>query len=247
VLQLLQYLFRSRLIQPVLKPLTRLFLGLIAVPIFRFLMRKVVRMQDISDELEKDLELWFRGSLLLLIATANMEESLFGWIPYLVGAVRHEAAVDVGMPWYVEAGRILLAIGVIEGMPDQSLFALIHPGPSKPVIEKGHVVRSLIRYMPQLVRGLICQHLNRSSPVLAILSVLHAGRLGWVCYGIAITQYLIIGLVASKDKAFDVLSQIDAAMLRQRNEFEAELELKVAARKAAEKHLKSMDPHLESL
>lgn len=226
MLQLLQFLLPSRFIQPVLKPVTRLFLGFIAVPIFRFMMRKVVRVQEISDELEKDLELWFRGSLLLLIATANMEDTLFGWIPLFIEA-RQGAEANQGMPWYVEAGRILLAIGVIEGMPDQSLFALIHPGPSKPEIEKGHLVRSLIRYIPKLLRGLVCQHLNRSSPVLAILSVLHTGRLGWVCYWMAIAQYLIIGLVTSKDKAFDVLSQIDAAIDRQRSEIAAELRVPV--------------------
>ena len=32
---------------------------------------------------------------------------------------------------------------------------------------------------------------------------------GWVCYGLAITQFLIIGLVSSRDKALDVLSEFD--------------------------------------
>lgn len=205
-------LITSRLIQSISKPLTRIFLGLIAIPIFRLLMRKIVRVQDLNEELEKDLEQWFRGSLLLLIATDNMEESLFWWLP---GATRGT--------WYFQAGRILLAIGVIEGMPDQSLFALIHPGPQKPKIEKGHFFRSIIQYLPHFFKGLICQHLNRSSPVLAILSVLHSGQIGWICYGLAIAQYLVIGLVASKDKALDVLSQFDEAMARQRNEIELEL------------------------
>ena len=245
---LLQFLIPSRLIQPVLKPLTRLFLGFIAVPIFRLLMRKVIRVQEINEELEKDLEQWFRGSLLLLVATANMEDSLFSWVPYLFGSTVESHVNNGGMPWYIQAGRLLLAIGVIEGMPDQSLFALIHPGPKKPEIEKGHVMRSLVRYLPQLLKGVACQHVNRSSPVFAILSVLHTGQVGWICYGVAIAQYLLIGLVASKDKAFDVLSQIDAAIDRQRNEIESELHLQITARTAAaEKQLKIMDPNLDSL
>lgn len=210
--QLLQFLIPSRILQPVLKPITRFFLGFIAVPIFRFAMRKVVRVQEVNEELEKDLELWFRGSLLLLVATDNMEGSLFGWVP--------EATRGT---WYFQAGRILLAIGVIEGMPDQSLFALIHPGPQKPKLEQGRLLRSFINYIPQLLKGLICQHLNRSSPVLAILSVLHSGQIGWICYGMAIAQYLLIGLVTSKDKALDVLSQFDEAVAQQRNEIESEL------------------------
>ena len=194
-------------------------------------MRKVVRNKEIDEELEKDLEQWFRGSLLLLAATRNMEE-------YLFPGVNESARLSL----YFMAGRLLLAIGVIEGMPDQSLFALIHPD-----IEKGHLFRSLIQYFPKLIKGLICQHLNRSSPVLAILSVLLSGTEGWVCYGIAIAQYLFIGLVTSKDKALDVLSQFDAAVARQRQEIETELHLRDAARTAAEAHLETMDPNVESL
>lgn len=200
-------------LRPVLKPITRLFVGLIAIPIFRLVMRKVVRVQDANEELERDLELWFRGALLLLAATENMEETLFKNL--------FSEATRSGT--FFLAGRLLLAIGVIEGMPDQSLFALIHPGPQKPEIEKGHVIRSLIRYFPKLIKGLVCQHLNRSSPVLAIISVLEGGQVGWICYGLAITQYLIIGLVASKDKALDVLSQFDEAIARQRQDIQQEL------------------------
>lgn len=219
-----------------LKPITRFFLGFIAIPIFRLLMRKVVRVQEINEELEKDLELWFRGSLLLLVATDNMEGALFGWVS--------EAARN--SPYFM-AGRLLLAIGVIEGMPDQSLFALIHPGPQPPVIQKGHVLRSLIQYIPKLIRGLICQHLNRSSPVLAILSVLQSGTIGWVCYGMAIAQYLLIGLVTSKDRALDVLAQFDAAVALQRHEIESVVEQRKASRNTAASHLENMDPNIESL
>lgn len=212
MLQLLQFLLPGRLLQPIIRPLTRFFLGFVAIPIFRLLMRKVVRVQEINAELEKDLEQWFRGSLLLLVATANMESSLFGWV-----------SNEVRMSPYFLAGRLLLAIGVIEGMPDQSLFALIHPGPPKPTLVRGKFFRSLIDYLPRFLKGLWCQHLNRSSPVLAILSVLEDGSIGWLCYGVAIVQYLIIGLVASKDKAIDVLMQFDSVMARQRHDIETEL------------------------
>ncbi len=221
--QLLQLLLPTRLLQPLFKPIVRLFLGLVAIPIFRLFVRRIVKVQDLDEELEKDLEQWFRGALLLLAATQNMEATLFSW-------------VDPGTrdSVFFMAGRLLLAISVIEGMPDQSLFALIYPGPQPPKIEKGHLLISIIRYIPSLLKGLICQHLNRSSPVLAILAVIWPDpTVGWVCYGMAVGQYLIIGLVASKDKALGVLQKFDEAVARQRQEIEQEIELMTAARQKA--------------
>jgi hypothetical protein len=237
LLQFLQFLLPSRLLQPILKPIARLLLGVIAIPLFRVLMRKVVRVQEVDEELEKDLEQWFRGSLLLLVATKNMEKYLFPW------ATNEEPLNS----YLFMAGRLLLAIGVIEGMPDQALFALIHPGPQKPDIEKGKVFRSLLRYIPQLMRGLLCQHLNRASPVFAIMSVFQAGTVGWVCYGLAIAQYLLIGLVTSKDKALDVLSKFDEAVNRQRLEIESQLELHAASRISAAERMKSTNQNIDSL
>lgn len=218
---LLQFLLPSRVLHPLLKPLVRLFLGLIAIPIFRLFVRRVVRVQDLDEELEKDLEQWFRAALLLLIATQNMESTIFFWI-------RPETRESV----FFMGGRLLLAIGVIEGMPDQSLFAIIHPGPQPPKIEKGQVLWSLVCYIPSLLKGLVCQHLNRSSPVLAILAVIWPDvTIGWICYGMAIGQYLLIGLVASKDKALDVLQKFDAAVARQRVELVQEIDLIAEARR----------------
>lgn len=220
--QLLQLLLPTRLLQPLLKPIVRLFLGLIAIPIFRLFVRRVVRVQDLDEELEKDLEQWFRGALLLLVATQNMESTIFGW-------VRPETRDSV----FFMAGRLLLAIGVIEGMPDQSLFALIYPGPQPPKIDKRRPLWSLVRYIPSLVKGMVCQHLNRSSPVLAILAVIWPDvTVGWICYGMAIGQYLLIGLVASKDKALGVLQKFDEAVARQRQEIEQELLMLSTARQA---------------
>ena len=111
------------LFKSVLRPITRLIVGLIAIPIFRFIMRRVFRLQDLDEELEKDLEQWFRGALLLLAATANMEHLLFGWTDKFDWMDR--------MDWLTMGLRLMLAIGVIEAMPDQELFAVIHPGPPK--------------------------------------------------------------------------------------------------------------------
>jgi hypothetical protein len=227
----MQLLLPTQLLQPFLKPIVRLFLGLIAIPIFRLFVRRVVKVQDLDEELERDLEQWFRGALLLLIATQNMESTIFGW-------VRPETRDSV----FFMAGRLLLAIGVIEGMPDQALFALIYPGPKPPKIDKGRVIWSLIRYIPSLLKGLLCQHLNRSSPVLAILAVIWPDvTIGWVCYGLAISQYLIIGLVASKDKALGVLQKFDEAVARQRDEIVAEVQEIAEAREQEAAHSAAHD------
>ena len=224
MLELMNFLMPTRLLQPLLKPIVRLFLGFVAIPIFRLFVRRVVKVQELDEELEKDLEQWFRGALLLLLATKNMESLVFGW-------VSQEVLDDRNLLFM--AGRLLLAIGVIEGMPDQSLFALIYPGPRPPKIERGQVFRSVLRYIPKLLKGVACQHLNRSSPVFAILAVIYLGEIGWICYGMAIGQYLLIGLVTSKDKALNVLQKFDEAVELQRHQLEAELQLLAAARQSA--------------
>ena len=234
MIELLNFLLPTRLLAPLLKPIIRLFLGFVAIPIFRLFVRRVVKVQEIDEELEKDLEQWFRGALLLLLATANMESLVFGWVSQ---EVRDERAL------LFMAGRLLLAIGVIEGMPDQSLFALIYPGPQPPKIEKGRVIWSLIRYIPKFFKGFICQHLNRSSPVFAILAVIYHDEVGWVCYGIALAQYLLIGLVASKDKALNVLQKFDEAVELQRHQLEIELDLHAAARQQAAAKLHAHEHH----
>lgn len=214
--ELVNLLFPAKLVGIFIKPLVRLILGLIVAPLFRLTLHRVIK-KELNEELEKDIAQWLRGSLLLLIATANTESFFFHWVP---PQFREEHI------WLL-ATRLLLAISVIEAMPDQALFSIIHPGPPKPNIEKGRVFASLVAYCPKLLFGLLCQHLNRSSPVLAILTVFIAGPVGWVCYGFAIFNYLIIGLVSSKDKALNVLQQFDKAMIEKRKEIEAEVPLHV--------------------
>jgi hypothetical protein len=255
---------RAPLLRSVLRPVTRVLIGAIAIPIFRFILRHVFRLQELDDELEKDLEQWFRGSLLLLAATANMEHLLFGWANK--------------WDWFTIGLRLLLAIGVVEAMPDQELFAVIHPGP--PRLRPGKTIFAQAwRKKFDIVRGLVCQHLNRSSPVLAIMAAIFGAQIsashfaaeetklavkleqrlaanmpiadakaqavkqaraqreleeeqawerftvGWVCYLLAITQYLIIGLVTSRDRAMDVLSEFDRAVAQRRRELVEEFDL----------------------
>ncbi len=281
----------------VLRPITRVLVGVIAIPIFRFIMRKVFRLQDLDDELEKDLEEWFRGALLLLAATANMEHLLFGWVDRLDWMDR--------MDWLTMGLRLMLAIGVIEAMPDQELFAVIHPGPPK--IKPGRsALKEFWRLKWKFLKGFVCQHLNRSSPVLAMMAAIVGAQLltltdldrariartnvvdwtvvqqagvatpmdamtsvptliavkainssvqeitstdpdanladvarlhgefrrhrerwlvGWCCYLLAITQYLIIGLVTSRDRAMDVLSEFDRAVAERRKELIEEFQI----------------------
>jgi len=253
------------LFKSVLRPITRVLVGLIAIPIFRFFMRKIFRLQDLDDELEKDLEQWFRGALLLLAATANMEHLLFGWMDELDWMER--------MDWLTVGLRLMLAISVFESMPDQEWFAVIHPGPPKVKPGKS-VLKEIWTQKWAFVKGFICQHLNRSSPVLAMMAAIVGAELmvltpaqeaevdqalivyeenggdvsaevteairlrnearrtqerwmvGWVCYLLAITQYLIIGLVTSRDRAMDVLSEFDRAVAERRRELIDEFEIK---------------------
>ncbi len=261
-------LFQILMGRPILRPLTRLIVGFLAIPLFRLFLKRVVRLQDLNRELEKDLELWFRASLVLLVATANMEEPLFGWLEPLLGtrqvervqvAERNNPAplldelpetaaeappigletVDVSnIPdqlsdesernwWWILTGfRIMVAIGAVQAMPDQELFAVIHPGPPRIQFDKGRSFLSqVLKLFIPVCKGLICRHLNQSSPVFAILAAVAPGRIGWLCYFVAIAQYLIIGLVTSRDRALDVLSEFDRQVAIRRRELIAEFEI----------------------
>ncbi|RMG37522.1 MAG: DNA topoisomerase I [Planctomycetota bacterium] len=218
------------LLQPIVRPVTRLVVGLIAIPLFRLFMRNVVRLQKLDAELEKDFEQWFRGSLVLLVATRNMEEYLFPWVSAEYGATGEKYWIVLGL-------RLLLAIGVIESMPDQELFAIVHPGPPKLRLSREYGIwRELREQWWPILRGLACKHLNRSSPVFAILAAIADGYIGWTCYVLAVTQYLIIGLVTSRDKALDVLAEFDRQVALRRQELieEFQMEEQVAAQEVAD-------------
>ena len=204
---------------PFMKPLARFLLGVIAIPLFRLFLRHVVRLRDMNAELEKDLEQWFKGSLMLLAATSNMEQSLFYWL------ATDPDSTDLIKNPYLLAGRLMLAVGVTELMPDQALFTIIHanPPPPKSIKEKGWKAwRKRVYWM---AKGMACKHLDRSSQVFAIMTAIFPGVIGWICYGMAILQYLIIGLVTSRDKALDVLGEFEKQVQLQREWLIDELHL----------------------
>ena len=208
----LSWLLTLQILTPVLKPGIRLVVGLVAIPLFRLFVRRMVSDEKLDAELTKDLEQWFRGSLLLLVATANMEAYLFG-----------QFKLDPEIQWIPLVMRLLLAIGVIEAMPDQALFAVIYPGPPKFLLPKTKRMKAIREHTWPFLRGMICRHIDRSSSVFAIIAVIKPGPVGWVCYGIAITQFLIIGLVCSKEKALDVLRKFDQQMELRRQELAEEI------------------------
>lgn len=209
---LVHWLFNLPGIRLITKPITRMLLKLIAIPIFRFLLKYLLRVDVISQELEKDLSQWFRASVLLLFATHNMEEILF---QTSTRDFKHEQLADA-----VSFGlRLFLAIGCIEGMPDQELFRFIHSGPPKPKSKSfGAILREVMQTWRAWLWGIACIHLSRSSPVFAIITVFQVGPTGWVCYWLAVVQYLVIGLTTSRDRAIDVLTSFDAEVAARRAE-----------------------------
>jgi len=204
---LFTYVFR-----PIARPITRLIINLAAVPAFRFCFQHVSALERLDNELEKDLAEWFRACLILFLITANMETALWhNLIPFRELLDKHE--------WLGLGLRLMLAIAVVQMMPDQEFFSLIHPGPRIPK-RPPHQSRwsQLSKCWKPITLGLVAQHLSRSSPVFAILAVIFPGGIGWFCFAMAAFQYLIIGLVTSRDRAIDVLTIFDAEVAARRRE-----------------------------
>lgn len=220
----------DRFLGPILRPLTRMFIGLVAVPIYRQVRRRIPGVAQFDDEVEKDLEQWFRGSLLLLLATKNFEM----WVASRLNP-RVPDWLDLEMTgenWLLAGGRLLLAIAVIEAMPDQELFAIIHPGPPDLKLDRKRSLWGNIQTQAwPYIRGVSLQLLNRAAPVLAIMAVIFGGMegtprtVGWVCYVLAIAGYLIIGLITSRDKMLDVLSRFDRQIALRRRELIEEFDI----------------------
>lgn len=210
----------SEILAPVIRPTVRFVVGLIAIPLLRSVRKKFQPDKQWDEEFEKDLEQWVRASLILMLATKNVESSITAWV------MEKRPEISIEDNWWFAIGRLLLAIGVIESMPDQQLFSIIHPGPRRPNWVRGiGFKKNIQREFWPLLKGVICLHLNRSSPVFAILSVIFNGTAGWVFFFLAITQYLIIGLVTSRDKAVDILSQFDHEVAQRRKAILQEMEL----------------------
>lgn len=208
-------LFNQLIFKPVVNPLVRIICGVAAIPVFRFLLRRVLGVRTNDAELEKDLEYWFRGSILLLAATKNLEnvifDVLFGW-------------VDGPGDWLSLGLRIMLAIGVIESMPDQDLFSLVHKGPPKLHFTADGLREAWCRRV-DFLRGIGVIHLKRSSPVLIILCVVIGGKagqpervVGWCCYWLAIVQYLIIALTTDRERATGLLAALNDELIPGRAE-----------------------------
>lgn len=193
--------------KPILRPVVRFISGLLAIPLFRFLLRRVFRVQAADAELERDLENWFRGAVIMLAATANLEDFLFGWLPW------HSSGVVTEWPTLLL--RLLLAVGVIESMPDQDLFIILHRGPPKVRLTRWAGWQQLWRQRLDVLRGLCVLHLRRSSPVFVIMAVVVGGEpgtsytVGWWCYGLAITQYLIIAVITDRDRVAGLLDAFE--------------------------------------
>ena len=166
---LFRLLMDVSLLKPIVRPITRLVVGSVAVPLFRWFIKRVLRFGTLDNELEKDLEQWFRGALILLLATQNIETALFPWVePVIhsrftqpaplapavpatefdnltpsdrptnlsptVAAIPSASMLEVSQNdygWILLGFRVMLAIGVIQMMPDQELFALMHSRPPK--------------------------------------------------------------------------------------------------------------------
>jgi hypothetical protein len=205
-------MLREWLLTYITRPLARLIIRMGALPALRFCFHHVPALGRLNDELEKDLAEWIRGSILLLLITANME--ILIWHPLIPFPDLLDAH-----KWFGVGLRILLAVAVVQMMPDQELFTVIHPGPRLPQFPPCSSLATKIRLSAKpLAIGFLWQHLSRSSPVFAILAVIFPGLIGWGCYGMAILQYLIIGLVTSRDRAIDVLMVFDVQMAARRHE-----------------------------
>lgn len=197
----------AQALNQLLRPVSRVIAGVLAAKLCRFIMRRVGKVQVIDAEFERDIEHWFRASLVLLVATANVEGLLFGWVRF---------DLDGHWTWLIFGLRLMIVISVIEAMPDQEIFAILHRGPPKVKFGSGFF-RRWWEVRHAVCGGIFNQHIKRSSPVFAFLAVIFGGppgsdawSVGWTCYALSIGQFLYIALVTSKDMAREALAQFDA-------------------------------------
>lgn len=233
-------IFSNFIFKPVLRPIVRVITGLVAIPVFRFLLRRIFRVQVHDDELERDLESWFRGAILMLAATANLEDFLFGWTQWHLKAG--------GEAWQIMVLRLLLAIGVIESMPDEDVFSILHRGPPKLKLTTRKAWAEAWQRKRDILRGVAILHLRRSSPVFVIMAVTFGGHpgeilhsVGWWCYGLAIGQYLIIALITQRDRITGLLEAFD----RKTDFIRQEIIAKGSAASAVVSDGEAGDPNLE--
>ncbi|OAI56391.1 hypothetical protein AYO49_00900 [Verrucomicrobiaceae bacterium SCGC AG-212-N21] len=118
--------------------------------------------------------------------------------------------------WLILGLRLLIVVGVIEAMPDQEIFAILHRGPPNVPFGRGFF-RRWWEARQVIFGGIFNQHIKRSSPVFAFLAAIFGGPpgsdawlVGWTCYALSVGQFLYIALVTSKDMAREALTQFDA-------------------------------------
>ena len=213
----------AKALNQLLRPVSRVIAGVLAVKVCRFVMKRLGKVQVIDAEFERDIEHWFRASLMLLVATANIEGLLFGWVKF---------DLEGHWTWLALGLRLLIVAGVIEAMPDQELFAILHRGPPKVPFGRDFFPR-LWAARGQICSGIFNQHVKRSSPVFAFLAAIFGGPpggdawiVGWTCYALSAGQFLYIALVTSKDMAREALSQFDAQVSELRRSLEESADFK---------------------
>lgn len=201
--------------EEILRPVTRSLFGWLIAPVSRVI-RVVPGLRRLDGETIQDIHQWMRGSVLLFFATKNVESLLFG------DALQHiseEHRVLTLIP------RFLLALSVIETMPDQDVFGLIHNRMGLGIDRKSEWLPQFKMCFKPMLKKLLCQHLNRSSCVFAIIATIAPGWIGWTAFGLAVSQYLIIGLITTRDEARSALDRFDEMVARRRTEFMSEFEI----------------------
>jgi hypothetical protein len=207
----------ARALNQILRPLSRIIAGVLAVRVCRFVMKRIGKVQIIDAEFERDIEHWFRASLVLLVVTANVEGLIFGW---------ERLDLEGHWTWLVFGLRLLIVVSVIEAMPDQDIFSILHRGPPNIPFGRGFF-RRWWAARREIFRGIFNQHIKRSSPVFAFLAAIFGGKpgsdawiVGWTCYVLCIGQFLYIALVTSKDMAREALARFDAQVSEMRHSIE---------------------------
>jgi len=147
-----------------LRPLIRLLVGFIAIPLFRLFLRRVGAFEAARCRAHQESRTVGPAVRCCCSwATDNFEYAVFG--EYLSDWKHQYIWLSLGL-------RLLLAVGVIESMPDQALFSIIHPGPERLLFPKGQRIKAAREQFWPFCKGMFFRHLDRSSSVFAIMAVI---------------------------------------------------------------------------
>ena len=193
---LLAVLRELPLYESIISPFFRLILRWLTWPLVRLTLHIVnldrrTRSPETRERVQSMLEHWLRGAVFLLAASRNMEEVLFGWVPLFAQGEER---------WIAFAGRLMLASTVVEAMPPDPVDVLRRKrrcGFRELLIWFRSPRKAWRIWQPDLFR-LLMRHLSRSSPVLVILTTIAPGWVGWVSFGLALSQYLAVGIITCR-------------------------------------------------